>query len=185
MSYQNILEETGRQSELMMRETERMLSAMRDTEQMMRETEQMLSTHQQLRRDAEVMRSILQTVIEDARRQSELTESFRKQVRQEIEQMESAREQMRRVAEIIMSAHQQLRWDAKIMAPTLNTVMEEVRRQSELKWFIVNQVLESGRTESAKSTTPNVSHYCRKWDWELYPLTDYYWYYCQQSLFGL
>ena len=114
------------------------------------------------------------------------------QMMRETAQILSAHEQTKRDTELMMretaqilSAHEQTKRDAKIIASALSMVTEEVRQQVELRSFIVNQVLENESRESAKSTTPNVSNYCREWDWELYSLTDYYWYYCQRSLFGL
>ena len=167
MSYQDILEEVGRQSELKLGEAMQVLSAhtqaRRDTELMMRETAQILSAHEQTKRDTELM------MRETARTLSTYAQ---------------AGQMMRETAQIL-SAHEQTKPDAKIIASALSMVTEEVRQQVELRSFIVNQVLENESRESAKSTTPNVSNYCREWDWELYSLTDYYWYYCQRSLFGL
>ena len=167
MSYQDILEEVGRQSELKLGEAMQVLSAhtqaRRDTELMMRETARVLSAHEQTKRDTELM------MRETARTLSTYAQ---------------AGQMMRETAQIL-SAHEQTKPDAKIIASALSMVTEEVRQQVELRSFIVNQVLENESRESAKSTTPNVSNYCREWDWELYSLTDYYWYYCQRSLFGL
>lgn len=150
MSYQDILEEVGRQSELKIEEAMQVLSAheqaKRDTEKMMRETARIVSAHEQIRQDAV-------------------------QIIHEIEQ--------------VLSAHAQVRQDAERMTLVFSRFMEGMRQQSKLKWFIVNQVWENESRGSAKSTTSNVSNYCREWDWGLYSLTDYYWYYCQQSLFDL
>ena len=171
MNYQNILEEVGRQSELKIGEAMQVLSAhtqaKRDTELMMRETARTLSTYAQVGQEVGLMMRETAQIL-----------SAHEQTKRDTELM------MRETAQIL-SAHEQTKRDAKIIASALSMVTEEVRQQVELRSFIVNQVLENESRESAKSTTPNVSNYCREWDWELYLLADYYWYYCQQSLFDL
>lgn len=100
---------------------------------------------------------------------SESALSAYEQVMREVERVESFREQMRRETEIIVSV--------------LSRGIEEIRWQSELKSFIINKVLGNDGRENEKSTSPNISNYCREWDWELYSLTDYYWYYCPNLYF--
>lgn len=88
-----------------------------------------------------------QGVLEDNRQQIELMNSLSESARQ------ATYESMRQIE-------------------LMNSFSEEARRETELMLSVVNKVLESSTLEKTKSTILNVSYYCRKWNWELYVLTD-------------
>ena len=108
-------------------------------------------------------------------RQIELERSAHEKMMRQIERMDSFREEVRRAThesirqiELERSAHEKMMRQIERM----DSFREEVRREVEL---MLPVVLEYAKVKKTKSTTLNVSYYCREWDWELYVLTDPLW----------
>ena len=183
-----VLEEVGRQVELMDSFRE---SVMQATHESISQIESQRSAHEEVMRQIELMDSFRESVMQATHEpisQIELERSAHEEVMRQIERMDSFRESVMQAThepisqiELERSAHEEMMRQIERM----DSFREEARRQSELMMPIVSGLLDYAVLKNTKSTNPNTSDYCREWNWELYSLTDYHWYYHQQSLFRL
>ena len=170
-----VLEEVERQIERVDSFRE---SVMRATHESIRQFELERAAHKKMMRQIERVDSFRESVMRathESIRQFELERAAHKKMMRQIERVDSSRESVMRAThesirqfELERAAHEKMMRQIERM----DSSREKVRREAEL---MLPDVLEYAKRKKTKSTTRNVSYYCREWDWELYVLTDPLW----------